>query len=152
MGQRHISRGLSLVECLVSIVVVSLGLLAVVQCLYAALLTNQRSNRIALASAVAQQEIEDIRSLSVAGYIAQKQSEAASGTVTVTTVNGVTIIAGRPADPLLLKGTQTVTINDYTDNTTPAINNRLKTVTSTVTWLGNNTKTESVRLTTVMAR
>ena len=60
MRRQH---GITLIEILVSVVILGIGLVAVSACLSTALLSNLRANRIALATEIAQSEIERQRSV-----------------------------------------------------------------------------------------
>jgi type IV pilus modification protein PilV len=56
------STGFTLIEILVSLVILAIGLVGVIGCLTAALVSNQKASHVQLATAIAQDTIEDMRS------------------------------------------------------------------------------------------
>lgn len=116
-------RGVSLVEVLVSVVILGIGLVSVSACLSTALLSNLRANRIAVATEVAQSEIERLRSL-----------------------GDLTPYSTALNNPLLPGGRLTVLAATY--NATL----KLTKLTVRVTWTGNRTHQENVTLVTIVAK
>lgn len=114
LTRRH--RGLTLIECLVSILILGLGILGAVQCLNAALLSNLRATRIGLATSLAQNALEDLRS---------NGGAVALGTTTQDV-----------RSPELPGGQLTMTVADYA-----ALAN-VRRVTVVVTWRGVARNTE----------
>jgi len=127
MRTRGSQCGLTLVECLVSIAILGLGLVAVSGALTAALLSNQKAAQIELATAVAQDTLEEMRSR---GF----------GSVTYDEFPTVEAVTG------LHGGTRRVEIEDaYRGDA------RLKRAAVTVTWRAANGAAASVRLETVIS-
>jgi Tfp pilus assembly protein PilV len=59
------SRGLTLVECLGTLVIFSIGIMGAVQCINAALLAQIKGDRIVLATAIAENEVEKLRNMPI---------------------------------------------------------------------------------------
>ena len=80
------SHGVTLVEVLVSIVILGIGLVGVVNCLNAALISNRRASRISLATAIAQNAIENMRSSGdlLSSQVALGDTQFPAGMLTVT--------------------------------------------------------------------
>ena len=118
--------GFTLIECVVCIGLLGLGLVAVSGGLTAALLSNQKASHIELATAVAQDTIEEMRSR---GFGA---------------IDLVEFPASSPVDGLIggVRTTEIVTAYDGDP--------RLKKVTVTVSWRTPGNHTERVRLETVV--
>ncbi|HOF89462.1 MAG TPA: prepilin-type N-terminal cleavage/methylation domain-containing protein [Armatimonadota bacterium] len=116
-------RGITLLELLVSIVILAIGLLAAIQAMNAALLTTQHANRLALATMLAEAAIEELRS---SGDLVSWSEEL--------------------NEPLLPDGQRHVTVANY-----GAAKLNLRRVTVEVRWTGRRTQTETVRLETVVA-
>jgi prepilin-type N-terminal cleavage/methylation domain-containing protein len=55
-------QGLTFIECIVALVILGVGIVGVVGCLTAALISNQKASDLQLATAIAQNTIEDMRS------------------------------------------------------------------------------------------
>ena len=120
------TRGMTLVECLVAIVILSIGLIGVVGCLTAALVTNHSASDVELASSIAQDTIEDMRSRGF-GSITYGEYPATS------------------AVPTLHSGVQTISITDnYLGNA------RLKRVSVDISWHTMNNSTSHLRLETAV--
>jgi prepilin-type N-terminal cleavage/methylation domain-containing protein len=123
---RPTQRGLTLIECLVCLGILSLGLVAVAGALTAALISNEKASQIQLATAVAQDLIEEMRSR---GFGA-------------VTYDGFPATASVPG---LHSGTRTVLIEDgYTGSP------RLKHVTINVTWRAPNRSDAHIKMDTVI--
>ncbi len=116
-------RGITLIEILVSVVILGIGLVAVAACLSTALLTNLRANRIALATEIAQSEIE--RQRSDGDLVAYS-----------TALN----------HQLLPNGRLTVLVADYNAQM------KLTQLTARVTWQGHRARREDVTLVTVVSK
>ena len=114
-------RGMTLIEVLVSITILSLGLVSGMNCLVTALASNQRAAHLALATALAQNAVENQRS---------------SGNLTSSTTN--------IGDATLPNGQITVTVSDY--NT--ALN--LKRLLVAVKWRGTRGEWDSYKMDTVV--
>lgn len=125
MGRRG-NRGFTLVECLAATAVLALGLVGVVGCLTAALLGNQKASETELATAVAQDTLEDMRST---GF----------GSITYENFPETESVEG------LHGGTRTITISSYYLG-----DPRLKHVEVAVTWRRPNQATALVRLETIV--
>ncbi len=119
-------RGFTLIECIVSIGILGLGLVAVSGGLTAALISNRKASHSELATAVAQDTIEEMRSR---GFGA---------------IDLVEFPASSPVDGLS-GGVRTVEIADAYGS-----NPRLKKVTVIVSWRTPGNHTASVRLETVV--
>lgn len=129
---RRRCRGFTLIECLVSIVLLSIGLVGVIGTLTAALIANQRASDTQLAGAIAQTTIEEMRSL---GF----------GNVTYDDFPATATSATLP-DLAELHGAQrTIAIVDSYGG-----NSRLKKVTVTVSWRGRNGQNSSVMTETIV--
>ena len=116
----HTVRGFTLVETLVALLVVALGLLAISQCLNAALLMNINANRSALATTYALSTLEQIRSC---------------GTFTSQTT--------ALSDPALPQGSIQVSCAAYNANL------RLEQVNVTVSWFGLHTQLRQLQMETI---
>jgi len=114
-------QGVTLVEVLVSVTILALGLVSGVNCLATALSCNQRADHLAIATALAQSEVETQRS---------------SGNLSSST----TVIG----NPLLPNGQLTDTVTDY--NT--ALN--CKRLQVTVKWRGRRGQWENIGLDTIV--
>ena len=115
--------GLSLVEVLISLVILAIGLVGVVNCISSAVITNHKTNRIAIATSITQAAIEQVRS---------------SGTFVSSSTN--------LDDPLLPSGVLDVTVSPYD----AALG--LTRVEAEVRWRGQNGKTESVLMQSVVSK
>jgi prepilin-type N-terminal cleavage/methylation domain-containing protein len=62
MKQFSNRRGLTFIECLISLVILGVGIVGVVGCMTAALISNQKASDIQLATAIGQNIIENMRS------------------------------------------------------------------------------------------
>jgi type II secretory pathway pseudopilin PulG len=109
-----------LIECLVSIVILSIGLVGVAGTLTAALITNQKASDSQLAAAIVQATIEEMRSLGF-GSVTYEEFPA---TATFVQVFDLVNLHG---------GTRTIAITDSYGGDA-----RLKHVTVTVSWRGRN--------------
>ena len=119
--------GLTLVECLVAVWVLGIGLVGVVGCLTAALLGTQKASDTELATAIAQDTIEDMRSRGFGSVTYEEfpASEAVSG---------------------LHSGTRAITITDDYGG-----NSRLKRVAVSVSWRGRVGANARVSLETLIS-
>ena len=117
---RRRCRGLTLIECLISIVLLGVGLVGVVGTLTAALITNQKASDSQLAAAIVQATIEEMRGL---GF----------GSVTHANFPANATFVQVPDLVDLHGGTRTVAITDSYGG-----NARLKHVRVTVSWRGRN--------------
>ncbi len=115
--------GITLIEVLVSVTILSIGLIGVANCFTAAVLSNKKASRIALATAVAQSTIENMRG---SGNL-EEIDEALN-------------------DPALPEGRVSVQVSDYQPQWA------LRQVTVEVVWRGYRSRTESVRLETIVSR
>jgi prepilin-type N-terminal cleavage/methylation domain-containing protein len=120
-------RGFTLIECLVCIVILGIGLVGVVGCLTAALLSNQKASRTQLAAALVQDTIEDMRSRGL-------------GSITYDEFPATSQVADLP------QGTQTIQITDAYGG-----DPRLKRVAVEVSWRSTNASTARVRMETVVS-
>jgi prepilin-type N-terminal cleavage/methylation domain-containing protein len=123
---RRSQRGLTLIECLVSISILSFGLIAVSGSLTGALVSTQKASHIELATATAQDAIEEMRSRGF-GSVTYQEFPASQ------TVDG------------LHSGTRTVQIEDSYGGHV-----RLKHVVVTVSWRGQNGGIQCVSLETIV--
>jgi prepilin-type N-terminal cleavage/methylation domain-containing protein len=123
---RRSQRGLTLIECIVSIGILSFGLIAVSGSLTGALVSNQKASHIELATATAQDTIEEMRSRGF-GSITYQEFPASQ------TVDG------------LHSGTRTVQIEDSYGG-----HARLKRVVVTVSWRGQNGGIQRVSIETIV--
>jgi Tfp pilus assembly protein PilV len=114
--------GVSLIEVLISVVILGFGLLASVQAMNAALLTTQHSNRVALATTLAEAAVEEMRGT----------GDYASGTEDLDV-------------PLLVNGQRVITVENYDNNSL-----YLRKVTVLVSWTGRHGQTEHVQVQTVI--
>jgi prepilin-type N-terminal cleavage/methylation domain-containing protein len=113
--------GFTLVETMVALLVLSLGMVAVSQCLSAALLMNVKANRTGVATAYAQTTLEEIRS---------------SGQFTSQTT--------KLNDPALPQGSIQVSCTTYNAGL------NLEQVAVTVSWFGLHTQLEQLHMVTVV--
>jgi len=127
MRSTKYERGFTLIECLVSIVILGIGLVGVVGCLTAALISNQKASRTQLATAIAQDTIEDMRSRGF-GSITYDEFPATSEV------------------PDLPQGTQTIQITDAYGG-----DPRLKRVAVEISWRSTNGSTSRTRLESVIS-
>jgi prepilin-type N-terminal cleavage/methylation domain-containing protein len=126
--RRHRScRGFTLAECLVAVVILGVGLVAVVGCLTAALLTGQTANHTAVATAAAQDTLEEMRSRGF-GSISYAEFPASSPVAE------------------LRQGQRTVEITDSYKG-----DSRLKKVKVDISWRSRGATTSHVRLETVVS-
>jgi prepilin-type N-terminal cleavage/methylation domain-containing protein len=125
-------RGLTLIECLVSTVLLSIGLVGVIGTLTAALITNQDAGDRQLAAAIVQATIEEMRSLGF-GSVTYANFPANATFVQVLDL----------AD--LHGGTRTIEITDSYQG-----NPRLKHVRVTVSWRGRNGQNSNVSVETII--
>jgi type IV pilus assembly protein PilV len=119
--------GFTLIEVMVSVVILGIGLVGVVGCLTAALTTQQKASQIRLATAIAQDTIEDMRSR---GF----------GTITYDDFPATSAVDD------LHGGTQTIAITDNYRN-----DSRLKHVTVTISWRAPGGRTARVSLETAIS-
>jgi type IV pilus modification protein PilV len=118
--------GFTLIECLVAIVILALGLTGVVGCFTAALVSNQRASHLQLATSIAQDTIEDMRSRGFGGV----DYDAFPASSTISQLPG---------------GTKTISF------TTPYLSNaRLLKVSVNVSWRNAGGATKHVILQTVL--
>jgi prepilin-type N-terminal cleavage/methylation domain-containing protein len=122
MIKSYARRGFTLIECLVSIVILGLGIVGVVGCFTAALLSNQKAEEIQQATAFAQDTLEDMRSRGF-GSVTYDEFPATSGVEE------------------LHQGVRTIEI---TDNYRGDV--RLKQVAVEISWGGANQSHPSIRL------
>ncbi len=160
---------MTIVEVLVTIVVVGIGLMAAVMCLNSALIANQRANRIAVATMAANQVMNDVRSQRVAAYIIYMQNKATAQPalgITVT-VNGTTTTVAYPMPAMSTTNAQNQTVTSsqlqmtnaqvsavlgpFSDVANPGMAAKLNTVTVTVSWTGNAKQAESVVLSSIVS-
>ncbi len=127
MRLRRRAQGFTLIECLVSVVILGMGLVGVVGCLTVALLSSKKASRIQLATAIAQDTIEDMRSR---GFGSIDYDEFPSTTEV----------------PELPGGVKTVEIYDDFDG-----DPRLKRVVVEVSWRSSASNTARCRLETVIS-
>lgn len=123
----HAPAGFTLIECLVSIVILALGLTGVAGCLTAAMLANQKASRIQIATATVQDTIEDMRS---AGF----------GSITYDAYPAESDIQSLP------NGHRSIEIVDSYDG-----DDRLKHIDVTVTWRSSGSAVGSVHLETIVS-
>jgi prepilin-type N-terminal cleavage/methylation domain-containing protein len=124
---RHHQVGFTLIECLISIVILAIGLTGVSGCLTAALLSNKTASRLQLATATAQDTIEDMRSRGFGG-ITEVDFPASA---TVSSLPG---------------GQRTIEITDSYQG-----NDRLKHIAVEVSWRTSSQATNKVRLETIVS-
>ena len=125
-------RGYTLIECLAAVLVLGLGLVGSVGSLTAALLANQKASDTQLATALAQKNIEAMRS---EGF----------GSVNYTDFPASATKTTDPDLGALHNGSRTTAITDsYSGDV------RLKLVTVTVSWRGRTGKVAHVTLQTVV--
>jgi hypothetical protein len=145
--RRH--RGVTLVEILMSIFVLSLGIIGASQCMHAALIMNAKATRVAQGTAICLGGssadlggIEYWRSIGFGNIQEDIPGTATTGTQTEY-----------PADCPQLPGVKRVTTwTVYTDAVNTRINGKLIWVTVTVSWKGNmNNATESVSMSTMVS-
>jgi prepilin-type N-terminal cleavage/methylation domain-containing protein len=115
-------RGFTLIECLVAIVILGIGIVGVVGCFTAALLSNKKAEEIQQATAFAQDTIEDMRSRGFGG-VTYAEFPASSGVAE------------------LHQGVRTIEI---TDNYGGDV--RMKQVAVEISWGGANRSHPSIRL------
>jgi len=124
--------GWTLIECVVSTVILGVGLVGVVGALTAALVANQNASDRQLATAIAQSTLEQMRSLGFADLTCEYFPESVDG----KTLPGLDALHG---------GKRTVVIDD-----TWAGSPRLRKAAVTVSWRGRNGTPAEVCLETVI--
>jgi prepilin-type N-terminal cleavage/methylation domain-containing protein len=124
---RHGIAGFTLVECLVAIVILAIGLTGAAECLSTALLANQKASRIQLATATAQDTIEDMRSRGF-GRITEEEFPASESV------------------PSLPSGQRTIEIIDSYNG-----NDRLKHISVTVSWRSRHGIVSRVHMGTIVS-
>ncbi|MHB9026027.1 MAG: type IV pilus modification PilV family protein [Armatimonadota bacterium] len=117
--------GISLIEILISVLILAIGLIAVVNCVYIALATSLKAYRLDQATAIAESKIELLRSTGAA---------CVDTTTTTTNLNDANIPNGQIS---------------YTITTYNALLNIHKVVV-VVTWTGAGQKEDSVRIETLV--
>jgi len=122
MIRPYARRGFTLIECLVAIVILGIGIVGIVGCFTAALLSNQKAEEIQQATAFAQDTIEDMRSR---GF----------GSVTYSEFPASSSMEG------LRQGVRTIEIVDNYGGDV-----RLKHVAVEISWGGANQAHPSIRL------
>lgn len=118
--------GLTLIECLVSVLILAVGLLGVSAALTAALTSNQKASQISYATAIVQDTVEEMRSL---GY----------GAIDFETFPESIPVSG------LHSGVRTIEIEEAY-----AGSPRLKRVVVTVSWRGHDGRTAHVMAETLV--
>jgi prepilin-type N-terminal cleavage/methylation domain-containing protein len=135
-------RGLTFIECLVALVILGVGIVGVVGCLTAALISNQKASDIQLATAIGQNIIENMRSYGF-GSIDYTDFPASIDKDT-TGSNDVEVLAEQLSH--LHSGLATTTITDNYNGSA-----RLKKVVVVVSWRSrNNQAAARVILTSVV--
>ncbi|MEI6521577.1 MAG: hypothetical protein WCO98_16300 [bacterium] len=83
MKKKHLS-GITLVEILVTIVLLSFGIVACVQAINQAAVSLNNAQRVGVATTLLESEIEEMRSLGVPGYMSNMDAEVTAGRATKT--------------------------------------------------------------------
>jgi prepilin-type N-terminal cleavage/methylation domain-containing protein len=142
MNQRA-QRGFTLIECLVAIVILGLGIVGVVGCFTAALLSNQKASNIQLATSLAQSVIENMRSYGF-GSITYDNFPASIDKNTISDNKDISDLAEQLGRLHSGRATTTIT-NNYNGDA------RLKQVAVEISWRSINNSHPTVRLESVIS-
>lgn len=160
-----VHRGVSLVECLVAIVIIGVGLAGGLRCLQVAYLTQKNSYATGVSTALAQAEIEEMRSLMVTNYMNNMEAEVTATRATATTladgsrryVQTLSNIIPRLSPQVLQalpQGTMTIIPNakafpSASGTTTEGkMNGKLSTANVTISWTGADGNSKNISLIT----
>jgi len=130
-------QGFTLVEMLVSILILAIGLVGGAMCLSLALTSNLRANHIALATELTQSEIERQRS----------EGDLAIGTFTVTNLNDPDLLEDDNLKYYYTSQLPQGRLDRVITNDDTQLNTRRVTV--EVSWTGKHQQRESVQMVTI---
>ena len=139
---RRAQRGFTLIECLVAILILALGIVGIVGCFTAALLSNQKASNLQLATSLAQGIIENMRSYGF-GSITYDNFPAS---INKDTTGNEDVVNLAEQLSLLHSGVATTTITNNYDG-----DSRLKHVAVEVSWRSFNASHPKIRLETVIS-
>ncbi len=165
MIKRKLS-GVTLVEILVTIVMLSFGIIACVQAINQSAVSLSNAQRVGIATTLLESELEEMRSLGVPGYLSNMDAEVTagratktlSGTVATYTMVMKNIVPRLPADILsdFNNGSIVITPNAVpfagaTAGTNEAkMNAKMYKATVVISWRGMRNKTLSTQMSTLI--
>jgi len=142
MMNKRAQKGFTLIECLVSIVVLGVGIVGVVGCFTAALLSNQKASDIQLATSLGQSIIENMRSYGF-GSVTYDNFPAS---INKNSADNEDVVEEARELGNLHNGVATTTITDNYDGDA-----RLKHVAVEVSWNSMNHSHPKVRLESIIS-
>ncbi len=158
--------GVTLVEILVTIVMLSFGIIACIQAINQSAVSLNNAQRVGMATTLLESEIEEIRSLGVPGYMSNMEVEVTagraqkvlSGTVATYTMTLKNIVPRLPADILTLFPTSYISITPngvpfpgYATTTNEyKMSQKMYKVTVFLSWKGMKNKTMTTQMSTMI--
>lgn len=148
--------GVTLVEVLVAVLVLSLGIISAANCMTAAFSTTQKAQRIAMATAIAGGRLEEVRTDGFVNTITNITMTSGVGTLD-TTNNYTEKTTGTVKNGLTddqkkaLPGVTLITTTSYYNDAANLRTNMIMQVVVKVEWTGAKNKRNNVTITTYMS-